>query len=153
MIIIHSARTAGRRLPAPPYAAHTYSSSYCVAVSVFDCVLPVLCEKRLTHSWTYFHCVTQIKELWFKTDSKPSRIIFLFRTAPIPNEFFDIPVWTVFWKSIKETPNIANILFVNDIFKFFLHRVLRPEFYCNLVFCLIVICVSDYFSCIIILQH
>jgi len=58
------------------------------------------------------------KQLWLKTDSKPFHAIFLIRTADF-KEFFSIRFWTELWKSISQIPNIAKVLIVNDMFKYF----------------------------------
>jgi len=72
-----------------------------------------------------------------KTESKPFHIIFLISAAPIPKNF-DIPFWTELWKMMSQTSNIAKVLIVNDMFKFVLPWIFRPELYCHLLFCLIV---------------
>jgi len=59
------------------------------------------------------------QQLWFKTDSKLLRRIFLIRTEPIPKNLLTFRSEPKLWISILQTLNMANVLFVSDMWNVF----------------------------------
>jgi len=83
-----------------------------------------------------------------QTDSKLFRVIFLILTAPIPKNFL-----TFHSEPNFESHFCSKSCNCQRYVQIFLHCIFRLELYCHLVFCLIVIHVSDDLNCTTILQQ